>query len=170
MASLCSHRCTVDQIPSECHQCLKIVWSKTSSRASKLHKFEALPGDPLTTATCVAKQARKLQATLVRNYDLLTGLLTGVRCRATSVAKKHPHQFHQPLHEMPRSPCAALPKKVMELRYKDMKIDQFDNQILIYIEPMHELNFTITHRGIGPRGHSQNGKYWVLRGMRGESR
>ena len=76
MASLCSHRCTVDQIPSECHQCLKIVWSKTSSRASKLHKFEALPGDPLTTATCVAKQARKLQATLVRNYDLLTGLLT----------------------------------------------------------------------------------------------
>ena len=34
------------------------------------------------------KQARKLQATLVRNYDWLTYLLTGVRCRATSVAKK----------------------------------------------------------------------------------
>ena len=34
------------------------------------------------------KQARKLQATLVRNYDLLAYLLTGVKCRATSVAKK----------------------------------------------------------------------------------
>ena len=34
------------------------------------------------------KQARKLQATLVRNYDLLARLLTGVKCRATSVAKK----------------------------------------------------------------------------------
>ena len=33
------------------------------------------------------KQARKLQATLVRNYDLLAYLLTGVKCRATSVAK-----------------------------------------------------------------------------------
>ena len=35
----------------------------------------------------MVKQARKLQATLVQNYDLLTYLLTGVRCRATSVAK-----------------------------------------------------------------------------------
>ena len=34
------------------------------------------------------QQARKLQATLVRNYDSPTDLLTGVRCRATSVAKK----------------------------------------------------------------------------------
>ena len=34
------------------------------------------------------KQARKLQATLVRNYDPPTDLLTGVKCRATSVAKK----------------------------------------------------------------------------------
>ena len=34
------------------------------------------------------KQARKLQATLVRNYHRLTHLLTGVKCRATSVAKK----------------------------------------------------------------------------------
>ena len=33
------------------------------------------------------KQARKLQATLVQNYDPLTHLLTGVKCRATSVAK-----------------------------------------------------------------------------------
>ena len=33
------------------------------------------------------KQARKLQATLVRNYDRLTDSLTGVKCRATSVAK-----------------------------------------------------------------------------------
>ena len=33
------------------------------------------------------QQARKLQATLVRNYDPLTHRLTGVRCRATSVAK-----------------------------------------------------------------------------------
>ena len=29
-----------------------------------------------------------LEATLVRNYDPLTDLLTGVKCRATSVAKK----------------------------------------------------------------------------------
>ena len=35
----------------------------------------------------VKKQARKLQATLVRNYDPLTDSLTGVKCRATSVAK-----------------------------------------------------------------------------------
>ena len=34
-----------------------------------------------------SKQACKLQATLVRNYESLTHLLTGVRCRATSVAK-----------------------------------------------------------------------------------
>ena len=33
------------------------------------------------------QQARKLQATLVRNYYRLTYSLTGVRCRATSVAK-----------------------------------------------------------------------------------
>ena len=33
------------------------------------------------------KQARKLQATLVQNYEPLTHLLTGVKCRATSVAK-----------------------------------------------------------------------------------
>ena len=37
----------------------------------------------------ILKQARKLQATLVRNYDLLTYSLMGVRCRATSVAKKN---------------------------------------------------------------------------------
>ena len=51
---------------------------------------------PLTGVRCKAtsvakKQARKLQATLVRNYDwptyLLTYFLTGVRCKATSVAK-----------------------------------------------------------------------------------
>ena len=34
------------------------------------------------------KQARKLQATLVWNYDPATDRLTGVKCRATSVAKK----------------------------------------------------------------------------------
>ena len=33
------------------------------------------------------KQARKLQATLVQNYDRLTDSLTGVNYRATSVAK-----------------------------------------------------------------------------------
>ena len=33
------------------------------------------------------KQARKLQATLVRNYHRVTHSLTGVECRATSVAK-----------------------------------------------------------------------------------
>ena len=35
----------------------------------------------------MVKQARKLQATLVQNYDSLTYSLTGVKCRATSVAK-----------------------------------------------------------------------------------
>ena len=35
----------------------------------------------------VLEQARKLQATLVRNYDPATDSLTGVRCGATSVAK-----------------------------------------------------------------------------------
>ena len=34
------------------------------------------------------KQARKLQATLVRNYIRPSYLLTGVKCRATSVADK----------------------------------------------------------------------------------
>ena len=33
------------------------------------------------------QQARKLQATLVRNYQPPTDRLTGVKCRATSVAK-----------------------------------------------------------------------------------
>ena len=40
------------------------------------------------------KQARKLQATLVRNYDPATDSLTEVRCRATSVAKNcHKNQL-----------------------------------------------------------------------------
>ena len=34
-----------------------------------------------------SKQAHKLQAMLLRNYDPPTHLLTGVRCRATGVAK-----------------------------------------------------------------------------------
>ena len=38
--------------------------------------------------SCFLEQARKLQATLVQNYDWLTQRLTGVRCRATSVSKK----------------------------------------------------------------------------------
>ena len=32
-----------------------------------------------------------LQATLVRNYYRVTDLLTGVKCRATSVARKYDH-------------------------------------------------------------------------------
>ena len=36
----------------------------------------------------VRDQARKLQATLVRNYHRLTDLLTGVKCRPTSVGKE----------------------------------------------------------------------------------
>ena len=36
----------------------------------------------------ILKQARKLQATLVRKYDPLAHSLTGVKCRATSIAKK----------------------------------------------------------------------------------
>ena len=40
------------------------------------------------TTTTTTKQARKLQATLVRNYAPPTHSLTGVKCRATSVAKK----------------------------------------------------------------------------------
>ena len=39
-------------------------------------------------ASHTTKQARKLRATLVRNYHSLTRSLTGVKCRATSVAKK----------------------------------------------------------------------------------
>ena len=34
-----------------------------------------------------SKQAHKLPATLLRNYEPPTYLLTGVRCRATGVAK-----------------------------------------------------------------------------------
>ena len=34
------------------------------------------------------KQARKLQATLVQNYEQPSDSLTGVKCRATSLAKK----------------------------------------------------------------------------------
>ena len=44
----------------------------------------------LTLGESAKKQARKLQATLeaaIRNYHSLTYLLTGVMCRATSVAK-----------------------------------------------------------------------------------
>ena len=41
----------------------------------------------------VSKQARKLQATLVRNYDRVTYSLTGVKFRATSVAKKNSTKF-----------------------------------------------------------------------------
>ena len=47
----------------------------------------------------VFKQARKLQATLFRNYDLIAHSMTGVKCRATSVAKKikflFPYQLWQ---------------------------------------------------------------------------
>ena len=39
------------------------------------------------------KQARKPRATLVWNYDSLTHLLTRVKCRATSVAKKWGHHL-----------------------------------------------------------------------------
>ena len=48
------------------------------------------PQDTTTDSSCRTKQARKLQATLVRvrNYYRLTYSLTGVKCRATSVAKK----------------------------------------------------------------------------------
>ena len=44
-----------------------------------------------TIDQCTHKQACKLLATLVRNYHRLTHLLTGVKCRATSVAKKCKH-------------------------------------------------------------------------------
>ena len=46
------------------------------------------------------KQARKLQATLVRNYDPATDSLTEVRCRATSVAKK----FSPPSRKLGKNP------------------------------------------------------------------
>ena len=49
-----------------------LIW-RTSSQSSKLRK---------------APSYAKLQATLLGNYVLLTELLTGVKCRATSVAKK----------------------------------------------------------------------------------
>ena len=40
------------------------------------------------TAKIAKNKLASLEATLVRNYDPATYLLTGVRCRATSVAKK----------------------------------------------------------------------------------
>ena len=46
------------------------------------------------------KQARKLQATIVRNSaQRLTDSLTGVKCRATSVAKKIKKKGLQSQHE-----------------------------------------------------------------------
>ena len=39
---------------------------------------------------CGVNKLAKLQASLVRNYDSPTDSLTGVKCRATSVAKKAP--------------------------------------------------------------------------------
>ena len=46
--------------------------------------------DILSLALHLAKSNKlaSLEATLVRNYDSLTHSLTGVRCRATSVANK----------------------------------------------------------------------------------
>ena len=55
-----------------------------ASRPKKKHKLEVCLPDELEQK----QQARKLQATLARNYDsLITDSLTGVKCRATSVAK-----------------------------------------------------------------------------------
>ena len=45
---------------------------------------------PYTTAkTCTENKLASLEATLVQNYDRFTHSLTGVKCRATSVAKNH---------------------------------------------------------------------------------
>ena len=45
------------------------------------------------------RQARKLQATLVRNYHRPSLLLTGVKFRATSVAKKkYKNSLHLKIH------------------------------------------------------------------------
>ena len=46
--------------------------------------------------SCVAKTSSQASATLVRNYDWLTDLLTRVTCRATSVAKKY--TYYLPLN------------------------------------------------------------------------
>ena len=53
----------------------------------------------------LSQQARKLQATLVsgsRNYDPLTYSLTGMRCRATSVAKNIYHLLKVAVNIVPR--------------------------------------------------------------------
>ena len=56
--------------------------SKEGEPEAKLHQGKKKPG---------SKEACKLQATLVRvrNYHRPTDLLTGVKCRATSVAKEN---------------------------------------------------------------------------------
>ena len=84
------------------------IWPENCHRHSAIHpQLSCEPYLP-TTSICklprdtsmkkyqVIQQARKLQATLVRNYRRLTDWLTGVKCRATSVAKKSctwPHMW-----------------------------------------------------------------------------
>ena len=57
----------------------------------------------------------KLQATLVRNYDWLTQRLTGVKCRATSVAKKW---FYEDLAKREAKFCSAAAMLAGSLRNK----------------------------------------------------
>ena len=67
------------------------------------------------------KQARKLQATLVRvrNYDRPTHSLTGVRCRATSVAKK---TFWNTFRAAGPSSQASLARETLVIGFQKKKI------------------------------------------------
>ena len=72
-------------------QCnFSVIFCFITIRIEEYIKFLAnkLLWKPLLSDFLTPKQARKLQATVqVRNYRPLTDSLTGVRCRATSVAK-----------------------------------------------------------------------------------
>ena len=68
------------------HDCaLKLCWSKfnTNNPTKKTIKHNFW------------NKLSKLQASLVWNYDWLTDSLTGVKCRATSVAKNYALQINQ---------------------------------------------------------------------------
>ena len=65
-----------------------MAWKGNSDDPCHQHKVQTQILEYTSQSLDILKQARKLLATLVRNYESLTHSLTGVKCRATSVAKK----------------------------------------------------------------------------------
>ena len=59
-----------------------VIWSE---KCQDIERADLRNKDPMLV---VKNKLASLEATLVRNYDPAGHLLTGVRCRATSVAKK----------------------------------------------------------------------------------